>query len=65
MFDVRGDYGISTVGVVVDWSAAHAYNIVIFDDQSIAFYEPQDDTYVEPDPETDGRYQLQKGIIWL
>ena len=52
MFDVRRDYGISTVGVVVDWSAAHAYNIVIFHDQTIGYYDPQDDTYVDPDPES-------------
>jgi len=32
---------VNTVGVVIDWSGGHAYNIVYLEDGSVFLYEPQ------------------------
>lgn len=34
-------FGVNTVGVVIDWSGGHAYNIVYLEDGSVFLYEPQ------------------------
>jgi len=60
------DYGINTVGVVVDWSGAHAYNVVVYDDQSIEFYEPQSDSFYPPsDFPVDDLHRLEHGRILI
>jgi len=44
LFDVSAElvYGVSAIGVVYDWGAGHAYNVVVLDDGSVTLYEPQD-----------------------
>jgi len=36
-------FGINQVGIVLDYQAGHAYNIVIFPDGSVMILEPQND----------------------
>ncbi|MDQ2053222.1 hypothetical protein [Halobellus sp. H-GB7] len=53
--------GTNTVGVVIDWSGGHAYNVIVDADGGVTFYEPQDDRVVEVGKE--GNYQLQNALI--
>ena len=39
--------GINTVGLVIDYSGGHAYNLVCFTDAPVTLYEPQNDTWKE------------------
>jgi len=48
MANVQGMYGVTTIGLVIDWSGGHAYNMLVYEDGSIALYEPQNDKFVEP-----------------
>ena len=40
------DYGINSVGIILDYSAVHAYNLVILKDDTLRWllYEPQNDS---------------------
>ena len=49
MANAQKEYGITTIGLVIDWSGGHAYNIFVYEDGSVELYEPQSDTYPEPD----------------
>lgn len=73
MYGLRRDVGISTVGLVVDYASdwwgtpgridPHTYNVVVFDDETVAFFEPQTDAEVVL--EDTGVYQLEFGRIVL
>lgn len=52
--------GVNTVGVVYDWSAGHAYNVIVDADGSVQFYEPQSDEVVEVGS---GNYLLEDAHI--
>jgi len=52
--------GTNTVGVVYDWSAGHAYNVIVDAEGSVQFYEPQSDEIVEIG---DGDYRLDDALI--
>lgn len=41
-------YGITTVGVVTDYKAAHAYNVFMASDGSVFYVEPQEMETVQP-----------------
>lgn len=56
-------HGFTNVGVVVDWTSAHAYNIAVFPDRDPFLIEPQTDRTV--DPGADDMHQLQDGVILL
>jgi hypothetical protein len=55
--------GINTVGVVIDWSGAHAYNIVMTADGTVSLYEPQEGCVVEVGAEE--RHEFQNVTILL
>ena len=38
--------GINCVGLVIDYSGGHAYNVVVFPDSPAELYEPQNDNWV-------------------
>ena len=44
---VASDNGVSSVGVVLDWSMEHAYNVVVLSDGRVKFYEPQDGSILD------------------
>lgn len=44
LFSVSAElvYGVSAIGVVYDWGAGHAYNVVVSDMGAVRLYEPQE-----------------------
>ena len=56
--------GINSIGIVVDHSGGHAYNVVIFKNGEVGFWEPQSDRWVEIG-EVGSLYELSWGIIIL
>ena len=59
--------GINTVGLVIDYSGGHAYNVVAFTDSPAKLYEPQSDRWVEPNASKSRNevYKLTNGYIIL
>lgn len=62
MSSVNLIFGMNNVGVVVDWSSGHAYNIVLFDDGTWSLFEPQTDVYSKIG---DPLHKLESGMIIL
>jgi len=60
-------FGVNTVGVVLDFEAGHAYNMVYTNDGSLRLYEPQDGTFVEVgdslDADEDSEYTLENSVV--
>lgn len=52
--------GVNTVGVVYDWSAGHAYNVIVDSTGDVQFYEPQSDEVV---PIGGDDYVLEDALI--
>lgn len=48
MSSVQREFGVTTVGLVIDWSGTHAYNMLVYEDGSVELFEPQNDNIVEP-----------------
>lgn len=48
MHHVQREYGVTGVGLVIDWSGGHAYNMFVYDDGTVKLFEPQNDNFVEP-----------------
>lgn len=48
MSNVQRKFGVTTVGLVLDWSGTHAYIMFVYDDGSIELFEPQNDSIMEP-----------------
>jgi hypothetical protein len=51
MAGAQKEYGVTTLGLVIDWSGTHAYNILVTDELEILLMDPQSDTFVEPGEE--------------
>ena len=60
---LRWRLGVNGVGWVVDWTSAHSYNLIIFDDGTWEWWEPQNDTPVQL--ATEGLYQLRSGFVYV
>jgi hypothetical protein len=45
---VQREYGITGVGIVIDWSGAHAYNMLVYNSGDVELYEPQNDELIDP-----------------
>lgn len=56
-------FGVNSVGIVIDNVGHHAYNLVVFSDGYVKFYEPQTDE--EIDIATHPKYNLTEGLIIL
>ena len=54
-------FGTNGVGVMYDYTADHAYNVIVYSDGSIEVYEPQTGEVI--DPESDEDYSLQSGLL--
>jgi len=61
--EVAMDFGLNNVGIVVDHTGGHAYNIVVFSNGSVKLFEPQNDSWVEP--ASSKPYTFKAGIILL
>ena len=57
------NHGLNNVGLVIDNSGGHAYNVIIFNDGTAALFEPQTDKYVTPGQSE--MYSFERGIIIL
>lgn len=55
--------GVNAVGIVIDWSGGHAYNIVIKSDGSVSLIEPQSNTVVLPGLED--KYSFKRILIYI
>ena len=58
MVDKR--FGLNGVGLVIDYSGGHAYNIVVFQDGSVKIFEPQSDRWPKAGR---GQYKFQNGSV--
>ena len=57
---VGRQYGINAVGVVINTSSAHAYNVVAFLDGPPRLFEPQSDEWPELGT---GDYKFESGLV--
>jgi hypothetical protein len=55
-------FDLNAVGMVIDYSAGHAYNVVVFKDGTASIWEPQNDHVVQPGT---GIYLAQRGYVIL
>ena len=55
-------YGLNNVGLVIDDSTSHAYNIVVTNDGYLRVFEPQTGKWHELGT---GLYKLEKGLVLL
>ena len=55
--------GLNNVGIVIDYSGRHAYNVVILSNGVVKFYEPQTNEYIRLS--NTGEYQLKQGVVLL
>jgi hypothetical protein len=55
------DFGINAVGVILDYSAGHAYNLLIVKDPSVKWYlyEPQNDNIFTYDSRDKNMYRME------
>ena len=60
---IAKDYNLNNVGMVIDNSGGHAYNVVIFRDGTAELLEPQTDKWVTPGESR--MYSFKRGIILL
>jgi hypothetical protein len=59
------DFGINAVGVILDYSAGHAYNLLIVKDSSVKWYlyEPQNDNVFTYDTRDKNMYRMEYYFI--
>ncbi|MAH44979.1 hypothetical protein CMI37_04070 [Candidatus Pacearchaeota archaeon] len=60
---VAMNHNLNNVGMVIDNSGGHAYNVVIFNDMSASLFEPQTDQWITPGQSK--MYSFKNGIIIL
>jgi hypothetical protein len=55
------DFGINAIGVILDYSATHAYNLLIVKDSSVKWYlyEPQNDNIFAYDNRDKNMYRME------
>ena len=55
-------FGVNNVGLVIDYSGGHAYNIIVFNDGSVRLFEPQTDRWARVGT---GQYKFEEGKILI
>jgi len=55
-------YGLNQVGLVIDWSGGHGYNVIVFADGEVWFFEPQNDQTVSIGT---GIYKMERADILI
>ena len=61
--NVNRYYDLNQVGVVVDWSSRHAYNIILFPNRNIWLFEPQTDSFFFVSERKKFLYSLEDAVI--
>ena len=59
---VARKFGVNSVGLVIDYSGGHAYNLIVFSDGTWKIFEPQSDRW--PTIGT-GMYHFENGYILI
>jgi hypothetical protein len=59
------DFGINAIGVILDYSAGHAYNLLIVKDSSVKWYlyEPQNDSIFTYDTRDKNMYIMERYFL--
>jgi hypothetical protein len=55
--------GVNAIGIVVDWTGGHSYNIVILSDGTVKLIEPQNGKVV--DPGAKGTFAFERVLIYI
>lgn len=55
--------GVNAVGIVIDWTGGHAYNIVILSDGEVKLIEPQNGKVIEPGAK--GTFAFERVLIYI
>ena len=58
---VAMQYNLNNVGLVIDHSGGHAYNVVVFSNSSAQLFEPQNDRWVRQGESK--LYTFEEGIV--
>ena len=58
---VAMQYNLNNVGLVIDHSGSHAYNVVIFSNSTAQLFEPQNDKWITPGESKS--YTFEEGIV--
>jgi len=56
-------YDVNQAGIVLDYSGAHAYNVIVYPDKSVECFEPQSDRFFNADKRDKNKYPLEKATI--
>jgi len=59
---VARKFGVNSVGLVIDYSGGHAYNLIVFSDGTWKIFEPQSDRWPELGT---GLYKFEEGFILI
>ena len=55
-------FGVNNVGLVIDYSGGHVYNIIVFTDGSVRLFEPQSDRWARIGT---SQYKFEEGKILI
>lgn len=56
-------YDLNQVGVVIDWTSKHAYNIIFFPNKNIWLFEPQTDSFFFVSERKKFLYSLEDAMV--
>ena len=59
---VARKFGVNSVGLVIDYSGGHAYNLIVFSDGTWKIFEPQSDRWPTLGK---GQYKFEDGFILI
>ena len=60
--DIARKFGVNSIGLVIDYSGGHAYNLMVFSDGTWAIFEPQSDSWPTIGS---GLYKFENGYVLL
>ena len=60
--EVSRIFELNQVGLVIDWSGGHGYNVIVFPDSTVWFFEPQKDELVDIGH---GIYKMERAEILI
>jgi hypothetical protein len=59
------DFQLNSIGIVIDWSSGHAYNLIVLSNRQVLLLEPQSDTYFFPPYRDVQYYGLKDGLVLI
>ena len=58
-------YDVNQAGIILDYSGAHAYNVIVYPNKSIELFEPQTDRFFDADKRDENKYPLKKATVLM